>query len=108
MDLPFSEFQKLDMRVGKVVSPVQVPNSRNLIKVIVDFGGERRQAVAGLLKWYQPEDLVGKKYAFILNLERRKFMGLESQCMILAAESDEGDVVCLEPERDIGEGSKIH
>lgn len=108
MDLPFSEFQRLDMRVGKVVSAEQVPNSRNLIKMIVDFGGERRQAVAGLLQWYKPEDLVEKKYAFILNLERRKFMGIESQCMILAAENNEGDVVCLEPEKDIGEGSKIH
>ena len=92
MDLPFAEFQKLDMRVGKVVSAEQVPDSRNLIRIIVDFGGERRQAVAGLLQWYKPEDLVGKKYAFILNLERRKFMCIESQCMILAAESDEGDV----------------
>ena len=108
MDLPFAEFQKLDMRVGKVVSAEQVPDSRNLIRIIVDFGGERRQAVAGLLQWYKPEDLVGKKYAFILNLERRKFMGIESQCMILAAESDKGDVVCLEPEKDIEEGSKIH
>lgn len=108
MELPFSEFKKLDMQVGKVVSAEQVPDSRNLIKMIVDFGGEKRQAVAGLLQWYKPEDLVGKKYAFILNLERRKFMGIESQCMILAAESNEGDVVCLEPEKDIREGSKIH
>lgn len=108
MELPFSEFKKLDMRVGKVVSAEQVPDSRNLIKMIVDFGDEKRQAVAGLLQWYKPEDLVGKKYAFILNLERRKFMGIESQCMILAAESDEGDVVCLEPGKNIGEGSKIH
>jgi len=51
---------------------------------------------------------VGKKYAFILNLQRRKFMGVESQCMILAAEDDEGNVVCLQPEKDIEEGSKVH
>jgi tRNA-binding EMAP/Myf-like protein len=43
-----------------------------------------------------------------LNLQRRKFMGVESQCMILAAEDEKGNVVCLQPEKDIAEGSKIH
>lgn len=108
MEIPFAEFQKLDMRVGKVLEANQIPGSRNLIRMIVDFGTEKRQAVAGLLQWYKPEDLVGKKYAFILNLQRRKFMGVESQCMILAAEEDETNIVCLQPEKDITEGSKIH
>jgi len=108
MEISFQEFQKLDMRVGKVVEANQIPGSQNLIRMIVDFGTEKRQAVAGLLQWYKPEDLVDKKYAFVLNLQRRKFMGVESQCMILAAEDDNGNVVCLQPERDIAEGSRIH
>ena len=108
MEILFEEFQKLDMRVGKVLEANQIPGSRNLIRMIVDFGTEKRQAVAGLLQWYKPEDLVGKKYAFILNLQRRKLMGVESQCMILAADDDKGNVVVLQPERDIGEGSRIH
>ncbi|MDH5753591.1 MAG: methionine--tRNA ligase subunit beta [Candidatus Bathyarchaeota archaeon] len=108
MEISFQEFQKLDMRVGKVIEANQIPSSRNLIRMIVDFGTEKRQAVAGLLEWYKPEDLVDKKYAFILNLQRRKFMGVESQCMILAAEDDKGNVVCLQPEKGIEEGSKIH
>jgi methionyl-tRNA synthetase len=74
---------------------------------VVDFGSEKRQAVAGLLKWYKPEDLVGKKCAFILNLQRRVMMGIESQCMIFAAEDEEGNVVVLQPEKDIAEGSRI-
>jgi methionine--tRNA ligase beta chain len=108
MEITFEEFQKLDMRVGKVLEANQIPGSRNLIKMIVDFGAEKRQAVAGLLQWYKPEDLIGKKYAFILNLQRRKFMGVESQCMILAAEDGKGNVVAIQPEKDISEGSKIH
>ena len=107
-EITFEEFQKLDMRVGKVLEANQIPGSRNLIRMIVDFGTEKRQAVAGLLQWYKPEELVGKKYAFILNLQRRKFMGVESQCMILAAEDDKGKVVALQPEKDIAEGSRIH
>jgi methionine--tRNA ligase beta chain len=108
MEISFEEFQKLDMRVGKILEANQIPGSRNLIRMIVDFGTEKRQAVAGLLQWYKPENLVGKKCAFILNLQRRKFMGVESQCMILAAEDDKGNVVVLQPEKDIVEGSKIH
>jgi len=108
MEITFEEFQKLDMRIGRIVEANQIPGSRNLIRMIVDFGSEKRQAVAGLLQWYKPEDLVGKKCAFILNLQRRKFMGVESQCMILAAEDDRGNVVILQPEKDIIEGSKIH
>ncbi len=108
MEISFAEFQKFDMRVGKVVEANQIPGSRNLIRMIIDFGKEKRQAVAGLLQWYEPENLIGKKYAFILNLQRRKFMGVESQCMILAAEDDKGNVVCLQPEKDIAVGSEVH
>jgi len=108
MEISFGEFQKLDMRVGKILEANQIPGSRNLIRMIADFGTEKRQAVAGLLQWYKPEDLIGKKYTFILNLQRRKLMGVESQCMILAAEDDKGNVVCLQPEKDVAEGSKIH
>jgi len=108
LEIPFDEFQKLDLRIGKIVEANQIPGSRNLIRMIVDFGNEKRQAVAGLLQWYKPEDLVGRKCAFILNLQRRKMMGVESQCMVFAAEDDKGNVVVLQPEKDIAIGSKIH
>ncbi len=108
MEISFEEFQKLDLRIGKITEANQIPGSRNLIRMIVDFGAEKRQAVAGLLQWYKPENLVGRKCAFILNLQRRKMMGIESQCMILAAEDNKGNVVALQPERDIEEGSRIH
>ena len=107
IEIPFDEFQKLDLRIGKIVEAAQIPGSRNLIKMMIDFGTEKRQAVAGLLKWYKPEDLVGKKCAFILNLQHRVMMGVESQCMIFAAEDEAGNVVVLQPEKDIAEGSKI-
>ncbi len=108
MEISFEEFQKLDLRVGKIVGADQVPGSRNLIRMIVDFGIEKRQAVAGLLQYYKPEELVGKKCAFILNLQRRKLMGVESQCMIFAAEDEKDHVVVLQPEKEIAEGAKIH
>ena len=106
-EVSFAEFQKLDMRVGKIIEATQIPSSKKLIKLTVDFGSEKRQAVAGLLKYYSPEELIGKKCVFLLNLQRRVLAGVESQCMILAAEDSEGNVVVVMPEKDIAEGSKI-
>ncbi len=106
-EVSFAEFQKLDLRVGKIIEATQIPNSKKLIKLTVDFGSEKRQAVAGLLKYYTPEQLVGKKCVFLLNLQRRVLAGVESQCMILAAEDSEDHVSVLMPEKDIVEGSKI-
>lgn len=106
-EISYEEFQKLDMRIGKILEAEQIQGSRNLIKLVVDFGTEKRQAVAGISQWYTPEQLVGKKCMFILNLQRRKLMGIESQCMIFAAEDSKGNIVLLQPEKDIEEGSKI-
>ena len=106
-EIIFADFEKIDLRIGKIVEAIQVPKSKKLIKILVDFGSERRQAVAGLLKYYKPEDLVGKKCVFLLNLQRRMLAGIESQCMILAAEDATGTVSVLQPEKDVIEGSKI-
>ena len=106
-EITFAEFQKLDLRIGKIIEATQVPESKKLIKIMVDFGEEKRQAVAGLLKYYKPEELVGKKCVFLLNLQRRMLAGIESQCMVLAAEDEARNVVVLQPEKDIVEGSKI-
>ena len=106
-EIAFAEFEKLDLRVGKILEVTPVENSKKLLKILVDFGSEKRQAVAGLQKYYTAEQLVGKKCVFLLNLQRRMLAGLESQCMVLAAEDSAGNVTVLMPEKDILEGSKI-
>lgn len=110
--ISFKDFQKLDLRIGKVEAAERVKGSDNLLRLNVDFGNLKLQAVAGLAKWYAPEQMVGKEYMFILNLERKKFMGIESQCMIFAAEdTDESGVetpVVLVPEREVKAGSRVH
>ena len=107
MDISFEDFKKLDMRVGKIKDMQEIEGSKNLIKLIVDFGNEERQAIAGLKNYYKKEDLVGREFVFVLNLERKKFMGEESQCMILAADDENGNIVLLQPQKDIKIGSKI-
>ena len=106
-EITFDEFQKIDLRIGKIIEASAVPESKKLIKILVDFGSEKRQAVAGLLKYYKPEELVGKKCVFLLNLQKRMLAGLESQCMVLAAEDEAGNVTVLQSEKEIVEGSKI-
>jgi methionyl-tRNA synthetase len=107
VEISFSDFEKLDLRIGKILEVEPVLGSKKLIKIIVDFGAEQRQAVAGIRKDYLPEALVGKKCVFLLNLQRRMLAGIESQCMILAAEDESGVVSVLQPEKDLVEGSKI-
>ena len=106
-EISFAEFKELDLRVGKVIAAEEVEGSKNLIRMDVDFGTEKRQAVAGLKQHYKAEDLVGNKYMFICNLERKKFMGLESQAMIFAADDGKGNIVLMKPEKDVEVGSKI-
>jgi methionyl-tRNA synthetase len=106
-EVTFDDFMKFDMRIGKILEVILVPNSKKLIRIMVDFGTEKRQAIAGLMQYYKPEELVGKKCVFLLNLKRRVLAGFESQCMILAAEDEKGTVVVLTPERDIAEGSRV-
>lgn len=108
MEVPFKDFQNLDIRIGKIIAVDDIPNSEKLIKLQVDFGNEQRQAVAGLKKFYAAEQLVGKKFVFVTNLEKRTMMGVESQCMVLAAEDENGKIVLLQPSEDVEIGSKIH
>jgi methionine--tRNA ligase beta chain len=107
VEIPFDDFMKLDIRIGKIEEATQIPGSRNLFKLIVDFASEKRHSVAGLLQYYKPEELVGKKFAFVLNLQRRKLMGIESQCMVLAADDTKGTVALLCPEKDVAVGSRV-
>lgn len=87
--ISIEEFRKLDLRVGLVKHAEKVPGSEKLIRLIVDLGelGER-QIIAGLAPWYGPEYFVGRYVVVVANLKPKKFMGLESQGMVLATDTD--------------------
>jgi methionyl-tRNA synthetase len=106
MEVSYEDFAKLELKIGKVIQVEDVQGSNKLLKLTVDFGNEKRIAVAGIKQQYKPEDLLNKKFVFVTNLQRRKIMGIESQCMILAAE-DNGTIALLQPIKDVKEGSKI-
>ena len=80
----FDNFAALDLRAVKVLSCEKVPKSDKLLKFIVDDGFGERQVLSGIAKYYEPEQLVGKTLAMIVNLAPRKMMGLESNGMIMS------------------------
>ena len=85
-DVSIDEFAKCDMRICKILSCEAVKKSEKLLKFTLDDGsGNERQILSGIHKFYEPEQLVGKKVAAILNLPPRKMMGLESNGMLLSA-----------------------
>jgi len=103
----FEDFSKMDLRVGKITKAAAVPQSRNLIKMLIDIGGgELRPAVAGIAQYYSPKELEGKQVAVIANLQPKRMFGIESNVMILAAE-DEKTVSILLPDRPVKVGSKV-
>ena len=84
--VPFDDFAKCDFRVCKVLKCERVKKSEKLLRFELDDGsGITRQILSGIAKYYQPEELVGKTVAAIVNLPPRKMMGLESNGMLISA-----------------------
>jgi len=104
--ISFEEFQKIELKVAKIIEAEKIEKSEKLLKLIVDLGDEKRQLVAGIAKYYKPEDLIGKEVVVVSNLEPKKLMGIESQGMLLAANVD-GKPVILIPEKEVPPGTKV-
>ena len=105
-NINFEEFQKIDLRVGKIIEAEKIEGTDKLLKLKVDLGEEKRQLVAGIAKFYQPEDLIGKEIVVVANLEPKNLRGVESQGMLLAADV-EGKPVLLKPDQEVPPGTKI-
>jgi len=106
-EISIEEFERLDIRVGKVLKAERVPRSRKLIRLEVDLGEKGlRQLVAGIAGYYEPEELVGMNIVVLANLKPKKIMGIESRGMLLAADID-GRPVLLTVAEDVPPGTKV-
>jgi len=103
--ITMEEFQKMDLRVGKVLAAENIKKSDKLLKLRVDIG-EERTVVAGIARYYKPEALVGKTIILLANLQPTKLMGVESQGMILAADGADGVIVATF-DKEAKVGSKV-
>jgi methionyl-tRNA synthetase len=102
------DFQKVQLRTGKVLAAERVPKSNKLVKLQVDLGSEQRQVVAGIAARYEPETLVGRNVVIVANLKPAKLMGVESNGMVLAATVGEaGEPSLLEVAADVPPGSRV-
>lgn len=125
--ISFEDFKKVEIKVGKILSADKIPETDKLLKLSVDFGlkpispkigspdhssendlWERdvRQIVSGISTYFpDPQTLVGKKCAFVTNLETRIIKGFESHGMILALSDEDGKFALLSPSSDIVVGT---
>lgn len=104
--IEFDEWEKLDIRVGKVLECEPVKKSKKLLRFTLEVGNEKRQILSGISQYHKPEELIGKNVVFIANLKPRKMMGLESCGMILSAEHD-GKLTALTTINDIQSGAEV-
>ncbi|RXI47960.1 methionine--tRNA ligase [Clostridium tetani] len=88
-EITIDDFDKIDLRVVKVISCEPVKGAKKLLKLKVDLGGEERQVISGIAQYYKPEELVGKSVVLVANLKPAKLRGELSQGMILAAATDD-------------------
>ncbi len=105
-EISFNDWKNADIRVGKVLEVKDHPEADKLYVLKVDFKEFQKWIVTGLKESYKEDELIGKKFVFIVNLEPKTLIGVKSEGMILAAVKDK-DIVLLKPEKDIEEGSKI-
>ena len=89
-EIAFDDFEKVELRVAKVLACEKVKKSKKLLKFTLDDGEGERTILSGIAEYYDPEELVGKNIAYVANLAPRKMMGIESCGMILSAESGDG------------------
>lgn len=106
-NIPFETFEKLDIRVGTVLSCEKVKKSKKLLKFEIADGAENRTIVSGIAHFYNPEDLIGKQVCFVANLAPRTINGIESQGMILSAVNFDDSLSVVTVDRKVVPGSQI-
>ena len=97
------DFMGVELRTAQVISCERVPKAKKLLLLQVDLGYEKRQVVSGIAKFYEPEQLIGKKLILVANLKPATLCGIESQGMILASGEEEVRVVFLSEDTPLGE-----
>ena len=106
-NIPFEQFEKLDIRVGTVLNCEKVKKSKKLLKFEIADGLENRTIVSGIAQHYNPEELIGKQVCFVANLAPRTINGIESQGMILSAVNFDDSLSVVTVDRQVVPGSTV-
>ena len=107
-DVDFETFEKIDIRVGKVLECTKVKKSKKLLQFLIDDGMEKRTILSGIAESYpDPAVLVGKEVCFVANFAPRKMMGIESQGMIMSAVNPDGKLTVISPSAEVVPGASV-
>jgi len=106
-EITFDEFSKMDLRVGTITAAEKIEKADKLLKLTVDTGIDVRTVVSGIAEHFKPEEVIGQKVSILLNLAPRKIRGVESQGMILMAETEMGELAFVSPTKEIDAGNTI-
>lgn len=105
--ISFEDFQKMDIRVSRIVAAEKVAKTKKLLKLTVDTGIDTRTIVSGIAEHYSPEELVGRQVLVLVNLAPRPLKGIESSGMILMGEDLTGKLVLLGPAEETVPGTTV-
>lgn len=106
--ITLEQFQQVDLRVATVVSAEAVPGADKLLHLTVDLGPDgRRPVVAGIARYYRPEELLGRQVLFVANLKPVKLRGILSRGMLLAAEDEQGRLALTTLDQPLASGSRV-
>ena len=106
-EITFDEFSKMDLRVGTITAAEKIEKADKLLKLTVDTGIDVRTVVSGIAEHFKPQEVIGQKVSILLNLTPRKIRGVESQGMILMAETEKGELAFISPTKEIDTGNTI-
>jgi tRNA-binding protein len=106
---PAAFLDDVEMRVGTIVSVRDFPGARkDVYKLEVDFGSEVRQSAAGLTDNYTKAELEGRQVLAVVNLGTVTIAGFESECLVTGVDDADGNVVRLQPEREVPDGTRLY
>lgn len=106
-EISYEDFDKLQFRVGKIISCEEVPKSKKLLCSQVRIGSETKQIVSGIKQHYSAEEMVGKKVLVLTNLKPAKLAGVLSEGMLLCAEDENGNLALMVPEKEMPAGAEV-
>jgi methionyl-tRNA synthetase len=106
-EVSIEEFGKIELRTAKVLSAQAVKGSNQLIQLQIEVGDHQKQIIAGVGKFYKPEELVGRVIVIVDNLKSAVIRGIKSEGMLLAAEDKNGNLTLVTTDKDSPSGSKV-
>jgi methionyl-tRNA synthetase len=95
--ISIDEFRKIHLRTAKIITAERIEGSDKLVKLQVEIGTEKRQIVAGIAKYYEPSELIGKNIVIVANFHTTKLFGQTSEGMLLAAKTTDGKLSLISP-----------